>query len=138
MLYPSAARRPSAGVGGQDMGGIIGACREQDMGIMTIRVLAGGVLASDARHGREVVITEDADLARETERARRLLAHIGERHGTRAQTAIRFALDNADLSTLVIGVASLEQLDEALAAIAAGPLPTTAMREIEGAQDQGL
>jgi hypothetical protein len=38
----------------------------------------------------------------------------------------------------VIGVASLAQLDEALAAVAAGPLPATAMREIEAAQDQGL
>jgi L-galactose dehydrogenase/L-glyceraldehyde 3-phosphate reductase len=138
MLNPSASHRLPRGSGGQDLGGIMAACRQQDMGIMNIRVLAGGVLASDVRHGREVVITEDAELAREAERARRLFAGLGERHGTRAQTAIRYALANADLSTLVIGVASLAQLDEALAAVAAGPLPATAMREIEAAQDQGL
>jgi L-galactose dehydrogenase/L-glyceraldehyde 3-phosphate reductase len=131
MLNPSAARAMPVGWTGQDFGGVIEACRGQDMGIMGIRALAGGVLASDALHGREVVITSNADLAREQARARVVAARLGTRYGTRAQTAIRYALANADLSTVVVGLATLEQLDEALEAFAAGPLPQAAMAEIE-------
>jgi L-galactose dehydrogenase/L-glyceraldehyde 3-phosphate reductase len=131
MLNPSAARPMPAGWTGQDFGGVIEACRSQDMGIMNIRVLAGGVLASDVPHGREVIVTSDADLSREQARARLVAARLGSRYGTRAQTAIRYALANADLSTVVVGLATLAQLDEALEAFAAGPLPETAMSEIE-------
>ena len=94
---------------------------------MAIRVLAAGVLATDERHGREVIVTRDTDLDREQARARLLFERLGDAHGTRAQTAIRYALTNPELSTLVVGVATLEQLDEALAAIEAGPLPDDAL-----------
>jgi hypothetical protein len=64
MLNPSAARTMPHGWTGQDFSGVVAACREQDVGIMNIRVLAAGVLATDQRHGREVVITRDAEAAR--------------------------------------------------------------------------
>jgi L-galactose dehydrogenase/L-glyceraldehyde 3-phosphate reductase len=137
MLNSTAARLVPPEWGGQDFGGVIAACRSQDMGIMDIRVLAAGVLATDERHGREVVVAEDADLAQEQARARRLFASLGMQHGTRAQTAIRYALANRDLSTVVVGIATLEQLDEALAAFEAGPLPEAAIAEIESCYRQG-
>ena len=138
MLNPSAARPVPPGWGGQDFGGVIEACRERDVGVMAIRVLAAGVLATDERHGREVVVAEDAELGREQARARRLFGRLGTRHGTRAQTAIRHALANPDLATVVVGVASLEQLDEALAAFGAGPLPGPALDEVEACYGEGL
>lgn len=137
MLNPSAARPVPPGWGGQDFGGVLAACRERDVGVMAIRVLAAGALATDERHGREVAVAADADLGRERARARRVFDRLGEAHGTRAQAAIRHALANADLSTLVVGVAGLGQLDEALAAFGAGPLPGAAMTEVEAAYVEG-
>jgi D-threo-aldose 1-dehydrogenase len=131
MLNPSAARSPPAGWRGQDFAGVIAACRAQDMGIMNIRVLAAGVLASDTRHGREVVVAADATLEQEAARARAIFDRLGTDHGTRAQAAIRFALANPDLSTVVVGLATLDQLDEALAAFEAGPLPDAALARID-------
>jgi len=61
------------------------------------------------------------------------------RYGTRAQAAIRHALANPDLSTVVVGVTGLEQLDEALAAVQAGPpLPGAALDEVEGCCQEGF
>ncbi len=137
MLNPSAARPVPPAWGGQDFGGVIEACRERDVGVMAIRVLAAGALATDERHGREVVVAEDADLGREQARARRLFGRLGERHGTRAQTAIRHALANPDLSSVVVGVASLAQLEEALAAFEAGPLPEVALAEVKACYGEG-
>src|SRR4051794_10417576 len=71
MLNPSAARPVPPAWGGQDFGGVVAACRERDVGIMAIRVLAAGALATDERHGREVVVAADAELGREQARARR-------------------------------------------------------------------
>ena len=130
MLDPSAAQSTPAGSSRQGFSGVLDACRRHEMGVMNIRVLAAGVLATDQRHGREVVITQDTDLERERARARRLFARLGDGYGTEAQTAIRYALANPDLSTIVVGVATLEQLDEALAGIAAGPLPEAALAEL--------
>jgi aryl-alcohol dehydrogenase-like predicted oxidoreductase len=105
---------------------------------MAVRVLAAGVLATDERHGREVIVAEDAELGREQARARRLFERLGTRHGTRAQTAIRHALASPVLSTVVVGVASLAQLDEALAAFDAGPLPEATLAEVEARYGEGF
>jgi D-threo-aldose 1-dehydrogenase len=137
MLNPSAARAVPLAWGGQDFGGVIEACRSRDIGVMNIRVLAGGALAADERHGREVVVTADADLDREQERARRISGRLGRGYGTRAQAAVRYALANGDIATIVVGLATLDQLDEALAAFEAGPLPEDAVAEIEACYGEG-
>ena len=138
MLNPSAARSMPLSWRGQDFAGVIAACRAQDMGIMNIRVLAAGVLASDTRHGREVVVATDAALEQEAARARAIFDRLGTDHGTRAQAAIRFALANPDLSTVVVGLATLDQLDEALAAFEAGPLPDAALGRIDASYGEGF
>jgi D-threo-aldose 1-dehydrogenase len=138
MLNPSAGRAMPAGWTGQDFGGVIEACRSQDMGVMNIRVLAGGALVSGQSHGREVAVTSDADLAREQARARAIFDRLGTTHGTRAQTAIRHSLANAGLSTIVVGVATLEHLDEALAAFEMGALPQEAMAALDACYSQGF
>ncbi len=130
MLNPSAGQAMPAGWQGQSFAGVLDACRRHDLGVMNIRVLAAGVLATDRRHGREVVVERDGDLAREQAQARKLYARLGDGYGTRAATAIRYALANLDLSTIVVGIETLDQLDEALAGIAAGPLPDPALAEI--------
>ena len=53
-----------------------------------------------------------------------------ERYGTRAQTALRFALANPRIDCVVVGLAELSHLEEALAAAEMGPLPDEALAEL--------
>jgi L-galactose dehydrogenase/L-glyceraldehyde 3-phosphate reductase len=131
LLNPSAARRMPQGWTGQDFGGLIDACKEQGTAVMAIRVFAAGVLATDLRHGREVIVTQATDLAGEERRARAAFAALGDTYGTRAQTALRFALSNPDVSCAIIGLAEPAHLEEALAAAQLGPLPQPALDALE-------
>ena len=101
-------------------------------------VFASGVLATDERHGREVVVTRDSDLDVEAQRARTALAALGAGHGTRAQTALRFSLANPDLACIVIGLAEPSHLEEAIAAEARGPLPAEAIARLEAVYANGF
>ncbi|MEX0959318.1 MAG: aldo/keto reductase [Burkholderiales bacterium] len=131
ILNPSAGRAMPAKWSGHDFGNLLAGCKAQNMGTMAIRVFAAGVLATDERHGREVIITRDSDVATEEGRAHAVFAALGNAHGTRQQTALRFVLANPDLSCAVIGLAELAHLEEALAGAAKGPLPKPAMNQLE-------
>ena len=91
--------------------------------MLVIRVLAAGVLATDVRHGREGEIIPGADVESNERKAAQLLAAIGQGQGTRAQMAVRYALSNSGVSGVVVGMAELEHLEQALAAVEMGPLP---------------
>ena len=131
LLNPSAARTMPRAWSGQDFGALIEAAKARDMGLIAIRVLAAGIIATDARTGREFIMTEQTDVATEERRARAVFAALGAAHGTRAQAAIRFALANPDLSAANVGFATAAQLGEALDAVGRGPLPAAAMAEID-------
>jgi L-galactose dehydrogenase/L-glyceraldehyde 3-phosphate reductase len=131
LLNPSAARAMPPQWNGQDFAGLMAACKAQGTAVMAIRVFAAGVLATDVRHGREVVITQAADVATEAKRARAVFAQLGDRYGTRAQTALRFVLSNPDVSCAIVGLAEPAHLEEALAGEALGPLPQTALDALE-------
>jgi len=131
LLNPSAARRMPGRWTGQDFGGLIAACKTQGTAVMAIRVFAAGVLATDLRHGREVMITSATDVAAEEGRARAAFAALGNAYGTRAQTALRFALTNPDVSCAIIGLAEPAHLEEALSGETLGPLPQPALEALE-------
>lgn len=131
MLNPSAARTMPANWTGQNLGNIVAACKRQNMATMIIRVFAAGVLASEQRHGREVVITSDAEIETEAKRAGAVYAALGDEYGSRAQTALRFVLSNPDISCAVFGLAEFSHLEQALAAEAMGPLPPEALGKLE-------
>ncbi len=131
LLNPSAARAMPQRWSGHDFGNLIAACKAQGTAVMAIRVFAAGVLASDVRHGREVVITRDADLSIEARRARSVIAALGDAYGTRAQTALRYVLGNRDIACAIIGLAEPAHLEEGLAGEALGPLPAPALEALE-------
>ncbi len=135
MLNASAARAMPARWTGQDFVRLLDACRERDMGVIAIRVMAAGILASDVRHGRESMLTSDTDVASEERKTRAVFAVLGDGHGTRAQAAIRFVLSNADIAAANIGIADPAQLDESLAAIDLGPLPDAALERLAALAD---
>jgi len=138
VLNPSAALDMPARWTGHDFNGVIAACKAAGTAVMAIRVFAAGVIASDVRHGREVVITRDADLTLEERRAQAVFAALGKTHGTRAQTALRFVLSNPDLACAVIGLAEPAHLEEALTGAALGPLPGPAMQALQAVYSAGF
>jgi aryl-alcohol dehydrogenase-like predicted oxidoreductase len=131
LLNPSAGRTMPSIWSGHDYSGIIGACQTHDVGIMAIRVFAAGILATDVRHGREIMLSPDTEVATEERRARTAFAELGDKYGTHAQTAIRFVLANPAISGAIIGLAELSHLQEALAGAEAGPLPSEALTKLD-------
>jgi aryl-alcohol dehydrogenase-like predicted oxidoreductase len=115
---------------GHDLGGLVETCNAHGVAVMNIRVLAAGVLATEERHGREAPMSEAAPIPLEEQRARAVFARLGERYGSRAQTAIRFALANPGIACVLVGMAELQHLEQALAAAEMGPLPDEALRDL--------
>ncbi len=138
MLNPSAGRKMPANWTGHSFDGIIDACRRQDMGIMAIRILAAGVLATDLRTGREIPVSIDSEVAKEEQRTGAVFAVLEDAYGTRAQTAVRFALANSDVACAIVGLATLEHLDEALAGAESGPLPEDAVVRLDRVYESGF
>ena len=133
MINPSAARQPGHGLPGHDYSGIIEDCVAHGVAIMAIRIFAAGVLATDVRHGREIMIGEVTHVADEEARARAAFAALGVNdagvtpYGSRAQTALRYVLSNEDVSGAVFGLAELSHLEEVIGAAEMGPLPDDAL-----------
>lgn len=131
LLNPSAGRAMPKGWTGQNLGGIIEACKSSGVAMMAIRIFAAGIIATDERTGRESMLTADTSLAEEQRKAKAVFDAIGGNHGTRAQVALRFVLSNADVSCAIIGSAELHHIDEALQAAAMGPLPADVMVRLD-------
>jgi aryl-alcohol dehydrogenase-like predicted oxidoreductase len=112
------------------------------VGAVGIRVLAGGALSGTAeRHPIASpapapigsAATYDADLAR----ARRLQPLISEGFAASlAEAATRFALTHPAMSTILVGMATPDQFEQALAAVLKGPLPQAALDRITALQQQ--
>ena len=136
MLDPSAALPSDTRQTGQGFHGLLDACVAQRMGILNIRVLAAGILATDTRHGREVAVTANADLARETRLAQLLARELGTEHGDRAQTAVRYGLSEERMSCVVLGLAEPDHLELALEAVERGPLPEDVLDRIRHLQQR--
>ena len=131
LLNPSAGRSMPAAWTGQNMNGIIEACRANGVAVMAIRIFAAGVIASDERTGRESVLIADTSVAGDERKTRAVFDAIGTGHGTRAQVALRFVLSNPNISCAVIGSAELHHIDEALHAAEMGPLPPDVLSRLD-------
>jgi L-galactose dehydrogenase/L-glyceraldehyde 3-phosphate reductase len=131
-INPSAAwSRTTAEWKGQDFCGLIAACWRLNMGMLAIRVMAGGALASQRRPDRLAMMTSDTDLDNEVRCAAAVRAALGSSYGAPAQVALRFTLGNRDLSSRVIGITEPDQLDAAFAAIERGPLPPEGIAKLD-------
>jgi aryl-alcohol dehydrogenase-like predicted oxidoreductase len=133
MLNPSAGEELPANYPAQDYGRMFDHTRAAGVGVVGIRVLAGGALSgSDARHpiagpAPEPIgsaMSYDADV----DRARRLLPLVKEGFATSlTEAATRFALSHPAMGTILVGMATPQQFEDALAAVQKGPLPQAAL-----------
>jgi D-threo-aldose 1-dehydrogenase len=131
-INPSAAwKRAPQTWSAQNFSGIMAACWDQNMGVLGIRIFAGGPLAGAERPEGLAVLTSGTDVDNEMRCAAAFHRALGSEYGTPAQTALRFALGNRDLSTRVIGISNLTDLNEALVAVEKEPLPPAAITKLK-------
>jgi L-galactose dehydrogenase/L-glyceraldehyde 3-phosphate reductase len=133
MLNASAATPLPANYPAQDYGRLFEHARAAGVGVIGIRVLAGGALSGIAeRHPLASpppapigsALNYDGDLAR----ARRLAPLVSEGYaGSLAEAATRFCISHPDMGTILVGVATPQQFEDALAAVIKGPLPQAAL-----------
>jgi aryl-alcohol dehydrogenase-like predicted oxidoreductase len=77
----------------------------------------------------------DADVAR----ARRLLPLVKEGFAASlTEAATRFAISDSAMGTILVGMATARQFDDALAAVQKGRLPSAALDRLSGLQQHSL
>ena len=133
MLNPSAGEALPKNYPAQDYGRLFDHTKAAGVGVVGIRVLAGGALSGSAeRHPIASPAPEpigsamsyDADL----ERARRLTPLVKEGLAkSLTEAATRFALSHPAMGTILVGMATPQQFEDGLAAVEKGPLPQAAL-----------
>src|ERR1700689_1755816 len=133
MLNPSAAGALPANYPAQDYGRLFDRTKAAGVGVVGIRVLAGGALSGSAeRHPIASPPPEpigsamnyDADI----DRARRLLPLVTEGFAASlTEAATRFAISHPAMGTILVGMATPQEFEDALAAVQRGPLPQAAL-----------
>jgi L-galactose dehydrogenase/L-glyceraldehyde 3-phosphate reductase len=133
MLNPSAAEALPQNYPAQDYRRMFDHTREAGVGVVGIRVLAGGALSgSAARHPIASPAPEpigsamsyDADI----DRARRLMPLVEEGFASSlTEAATRFALSHPAMGTILVGMATPQEFEGAFAAVEKGPLPQAAL-----------
>lgn len=131
LLNPSAGESVSAEFSEVDYGNVIESCSRQHMGVFAIRVLAGGALAGEppSQHTYKTKFFPLDLYRRDQQRAERLSSLLGP-HTDLRETAIRFVLSHAQISSAIIGFGEASHVDEALAHLEAGPLPPEVMDKL--------
>jgi len=133
MLNPSAATALPPGYPAQDYGGLFDNAKAAGVGVIGIRVLAGGALSGTAeRHPIASPPPEPIGSALSYEgdlrRAQRLAPLVTEGFAASlAEAATRFCITHPAMGTILVGVATPQQFEDALAAVLKGPLPEAAL-----------
>jgi aryl-alcohol dehydrogenase-like predicted oxidoreductase len=133
MLNPSAGTELPPNYPAQDYGQLFEHTRQAGVGVVGIRVLAGGALSgSTERHPIASPPPEPIGSALSYEadvrRARRLMPIVQEGFAASlTEAATRFAISHPAIGTILIGIAASHQFENALAAVERGPLPPAAL-----------
>jgi L-galactose dehydrogenase/L-glyceraldehyde 3-phosphate reductase len=133
MLNSSAATPPPANYPAQDYGRLFDDTEAAGVGVIAIRVLAGGALSGSLeRHPIASPPPEPIGSARTYEAdvalARRLMPLVAEGLAkSLTEAATRFAISHPAVGTILVGMATPEQFEQALAAVEKGPLPKAAL-----------
>jgi L-galactose dehydrogenase/L-glyceraldehyde 3-phosphate reductase len=140
MLNPSAAAGLPQNYPAHDYGQLFRHTTAAGIGVVGIRVLAGGALSGSAeRHPIASpppepigsAMSYDADVAR----ARRLMPLVREGFAANlTEAATRFALSHPAVGTILVGMATPQQFEDALAAVQQGPLPPAALDRLAALQ----
>jgi aryl-alcohol dehydrogenase-like predicted oxidoreductase len=136
MLNPSAAEALPQNYPAQDYGRLFDHTQAAGVGVVGIRVLAGGALSGSAeRHPIASPPPEPIGSAMSYEadidRARRLATLVKEGFAeSLTEAATRFSLSHPAMGTILVGIATPQQFDDALAAVRKGSLPKAALERL--------
>lgn len=143
MLNPSAWEVVPDNFATQDYGRLMARAAAQGMGVIVIRVMAGGALAGpDSRAGVAAPVVGgalsgghdyDSDVRRVEALAKRLKPAT-----SMPRTAVRFALDRDAVSAVLVGFSTVEQIDEAVQASADEPLSGPFSEELAALWAEGI
>jgi len=136
MLNPSADTKLPPNYPAQDYGRLFQHTKKSGVGVIGIRVLAGGALSgSTERHPIASPPPEPIGSAMSYEadvtRARRLMPIVQEGFATSlTEAAIRFGISHPAMGTILVGMATPHQFENALVAVQKGPLPSAALERL--------
>ncbi len=137
LLNPSAGHPVSADFHFQNYHQLIDKAAAKGIGVIAIRVLAGGALSgSTARHPNAMQMVDPIashnDFAEDVVWAQRFNFFVAEGYAsTLIEAAIRFVIGKPEISTTLVGISNLEQLEQAAEAANKGELPFEARARLE-------
>ena len=140
LLVPSAAEPTLADYPADDFRQLLNVSTEHGVGAIGVRVLAGGALSGSVeRHPlgmRDVApIGSPTDYATDVQHALRFSPLIKDGIAdSLPELAMRYVISNPALPTTEIGIANLEQLQKAAAAVNKGPLDEQALARVREIQ----
>ncbi len=136
LLNPSPGAAVPPGFPAQDYGNLLAHTAAANMGVINIRVLAGGALSgSEERHAiaspPPEPIGSGSSYSTDVQRAQRFIPLVREGHAdSLVELALRYVIAHEAISTVLIGIATLEQFEIAARSINKGPLSAGAMARI--------
>lgn len=136
LLNPSAGMSVPPAFPFQDYGQLIERAAQQGVGVIAIRILAGGALSgTPARHpvasqSVNPIASEQAYSA-DVARAQRYTFLVEDgRMSNLVEAAIRFVVSKPGVSTALLGISSRDQLEQAVEYVERGPLSGDALEHI--------
>lgn len=142
MLNPSSGQSLPANYPAHDYGRLFEHTQESGVGVVGIRVMAGGALSgSSDRHPTASPppppIGSAASYDGDVKRAQRLAPLVKEGFAASlSEAAVRFAISHRAMGTILVGMATPQQFEDALAAVLKGPLPQAALDRLAELQKQ--
>lgn len=136
LLNPTAGWPAPVGYPFQDFGQSIDKAAAHNMGVIAIRVLAGGALSGSAsRHANALqtvdTIASNKDFAEDVKQSHRFNFLVHEGYvSSLVEAAVRFVMSKPEVSTTLVGISNMEQLDQAVEFANKGPLPTEALQRL--------
>jgi len=136
VLNPSAGEAVLSNYPAHDFGNLLAHTKRAGMGVINIRVLAAGALSgTEDRHplGSPSVepIGSGGSYRTDAQRAQRLEPLVREGHAeSLVDAALRFAIANDAISTVLVGYSTLDQLEYAARSINGGPLSPAALQRL--------
>jgi aryl-alcohol dehydrogenase-like predicted oxidoreductase len=136
LLNPSAGQPAPAGFPHQDYRQLIDLAAARQIGVIAIRVLAGGALSGSVdRHSNAAQsvdpIATSQSFAEDVRWSQQFQFLVQDGYAdSLVEAAIRFVAGKAEISTLLVGISDLDQLEQAAASIAKGPLPAEALERL--------
>ena len=140
MLNPSAATALPPDYPAQDYGKLFEHTQAAGVGVVGIRVLAGGALSGSVeRHAIASAppnpIGSATSYQAARKRAERMAPIVKEGFAASlAEAATRFCIGHPAMGTILVGVATPQQFEDALAAVTKGPLPKAALDRLAALQ----